>query len=197
MNNEDKVRNQVITSMNADEESAKILSEYLGYELGKDPIDPTSDIRVMFTDKTEDKSAGVIAVVPVEDLDENTDTIHIRKLYEKVLEIDKKFGINFRVSVIGFIGKKRLVFFPTVAGNRDTRLDLSPQTINIALYERNLNYLKNDNIKVTESPFGFGSEISVDEAAFRKELSSHFLSVVSLYRKKLSEWITASDLKKI
>lgn len=83
-----------------------------------------------------------------------------------------------------------------IGGNRDTRLDINPKTVNIDLYKRNLNYLKNDTIVVEESPFGFGAEIKIDDKAFRRELSSGFLTTVSLYRKKLSEWITASDLKK-
>lgn len=133
---------KLINSMLPDNESSKILSEFLGYSLGKDPIDPTSDIRVMFTNKTNDKSVGVIAIEPIRELDDSTDTVNIRKLYERVLEINKEFGINFRVSAIGFIGTKRLVFFPTIGGNRDTRLDLTPQTIGIDLYKRNLAYLK-------------------------------------------------------
>lgn len=187
---------QLINSMNADQESIKILGEYLGYESGKNPVDPKSDIRIYFTNKTEDKNSGVMAVVPVEDLTDESNTIFIRKLYEQVIDIkDNQLGIDFSVSVIGFIGKKRLVFFPTVGGNRDTRLDLTPETIDIDLYKRNFNYLKNDNILVEASPFGFGAEIKVDDKAFRRELSSGFLTMVSMYRKKLSEWITGSDLK--
>lgn len=71
---------QLINSMNADQESIKILGEYLGYESGKNPVDPESDIRIYFTNKTEDKNSGVMAVVPVEDLTDESNTIFIRKL---------------------------------------------------------------------------------------------------------------------
>ena len=138
-----------------------------------------------------------MAVLAMPDLNENSNTIQIRKLYEQVIDIkNNQLGSDFSVSVVGFIGKKRLVFFPMIGGNRDTRLDINPKTVNIDLYKRNLNYLKNDTIVVEESPFGFGAEIKIDDKAFRRELSSGFLTTVSLYRKKLSEWITASDLKK-
>lgn len=187
----------VLDSMMGDQESINVLADYLGYTVGKNPVNPDSDLRIYFTDKTEDKSTGVMAALALPDLDENSNTIQIRKLYEQVIDIkDNQLGSDFSVSVIGFIGKKRLVFFPMVGGNRDTRLDINPKTVDIDLYKRNLNYLKNDSIVVEESPFGFGAEIKIDDKAFRRELSSGFLTMVSLYRKKLSEWITASDLKK-
>ena len=187
----------ILTNMAGDEVSVDILGSYLGYTVGKNPINPDSNLRIYFTDKTEDKNTGVMAVVTMPDLDENSNTIQIRKLYEQVIDIkNNQLGSDFSVSVVGFIGKKRLVFFPIVGGNRDTRLDINPRTVDINLYKCNLNYLKNDGIVVEESPFGFGAEIKIDDKAFRRELSSGFLTMVSLYRKKLSEWITASDLKK-
>lgn len=187
----------VLDSMMGDQESINVLADYLGYTVGKNPVNPDSDLRIYFTDKTEDKNTGVMSVLALPDLDENSNTIQIRKLYEQVIDIkDNQLGSDFSVSVVGFIGKKRLVFFPMVGGNRDTRLDINPKTVDIDLYKRNLNYLKNDSIVVEESPFGFGAEIKIDDKAFRRELSSGFLTMVSLYRKKLSEWITASDLKK-
>lgn len=187
----------ILTNMAGDEVSVDILGSYLGYTVGKNPINPYSNLRIYFTDKTEDKNTGVMAVVAMRDLDENSNTIQIRKLYEQVIDIkNNQLGSDFSVSVVGFIGKKRLVFFPIVGGNRDTRLDINPRTVDINLYKCNLNYLKNDGIVVEESPFGFGAEIKIDDKAFRRELSSGFLTMVSLYRKKLSEWITASDLKK-
>ena len=187
----------ILTNMAGDEVSVDILGSYLVYTVGKNPINPDSNLRIYFTDKTADKNTGVMAVVAMPDLDENSNTIQIRKLYEQVIDIkNNQLGSDFSVSVVGFIGKKRLVFFPIVGGNRDTRLDINPRTVDINLYKCNLNYLKNDGIVVEESPFGFGAEIKIDDKAFRRELSSGFLTMVSLYRKKLSEWITASDLKK-
>lgn len=187
----------VLDSMMGDQESINVLADYLGYTIGKNPVNPDSNLRIYFTDKTEGKSTGVMAVLAMPDLNEDSNIIQIRKLYEQVIDIkNNQLGSDFSVSVVGFVGKKRLVFFPMVGGNRDTRLDINPQTVDIDLYKRNLNYLKNDSIVVEESPFGFGAEIKIDDKAFRRELSSGFLTMVSLYRKKLSEWITASDLKK-
>lgn len=194
----DKIQlKDVLDSMMGDQESINVLADYLGYTVGKNPVNPDSDLRIYFTDKTEDKNTGVMAIKALPDLDENSNTIQIRKLYEQVIDIkNNQLGSDFSASVVGFIGKKRLVFFPMVGGNRDTRLDINSKTVDIDLYKRNLNYLKNDSIVVEESPFGFGAEIKIDDKAFRRELSSGFLTMVSLYRKKLSEWITASDLKK-
>lgn len=188
---------ELIQSMKGDQESAKILAEYLGYEIGKNPVDPDGETRIFFTDKTGDMKSGVLAVLPVKDLSPQSSTVEVRKLYEQVLEIkNKKLSVDFTVPVIGFIGQKRLVFFKTVGGNRDTRLDLNPETIDKDLYIRNFSYLKNDSIVVETSPFGFGSEVKISDKAFERELSTSFLTMVSMYRKKLSEWITATDLKK-
>lgn len=187
---------QLINSMNADEYSAKILADYLDYTVGKNPINPESNLRIYFTDKTDNNDSGVIAVLPVEDLNEKSSTVEVRKLYEHVIDIkDNQLNLEFTVAAVGFIGKKRLVFFPILGGNRDTRLDLNPDTIDVDLYKRNFNYLRNENIYVESSPFGSGDQIKIDAKAFRRELSSNFLTMVSMYRKKLSEWITASDLK--
>lgn len=186
----------LIQSMEGDQESAKILSEYLGYEIGKNPVDPEGETRIFFTSGEGGSHVPVLAVLPITDLTFDSTTVDIRKLYEKVIEIkENKLSIDFAVPVIGFIGKKRLVFFKTVGGNRDTRLDLNSETIDKDLYIRNFSYLKNESISVETSPFGFGTEVKVDDAAFKRELSSNFLTMVSMYRKKLSEWITASDLK--
>lgn len=187
---------QLINSMQADETSAQILADYLGYTVGKNPIDPDSDIRIYFTDKTSNRDSGVMAVLPVKTLDDKSSTVDVRKLYGKVVDIkDNQLNLEFTVAVIGFIGKKRLVFFPASGGNRDTRLDLNPETVDIDLYQRNFSYLKNDSIHVETSSFGLGEEIKVDGHAFRRELSSSFLAMVSMYRKKLSEWITGTNLK--
>lgn len=186
----------LIQSMKGDQESAKILSEYLGYEIGKNPVDPDGNTRIFFTGGDNDPKTAVLAVLPLPELTTKSTTVDIRKLYEKVIKIkDSKLSVDFTVPIIGFIGKKRLVFFKTVGGNRDTRLDLNPETIDKDLYIRNFSYLKNDSIVVETSPFGFGTEVKVNDAAFRRELSSSFLTMVSMYRKKLSEWITATDLK--
>ena len=187
----------LLDSMMGDQESINILADYFGYSVGKNPVNPDSNLRIYFTDKTEDKNTGVMAVVATPDLTESSNTIQIRKLYEQVIDIkDNQLGSDFTVFAVAFIGKKRIVFFPIRGGNRDTRLDINPETIKIDLYRRNLHYLTNEGIVVEESPFGFGAEIKIDDKAFRRELSSGFLTMVSLYRKKLSEWITASDLKK-
>lgn len=195
-NNSDNTK-LLLDNLTGDQESINILADYLGYSVGKNPVNPDSDLRVYFTDKIDENDTGVMAVVALPDLDKNTNTMQIRKLYEQVIDIkNNQLGSDFSVSVVVFIGKQRLVFFPMVGGNRDTRLDIKPDTADIDLYKRNLNYLKNDSIVVEESPFGFGAEIKIDDKAFRRELSTGFLAMVSLYRKKLSEWITASDLKK-
>lgn len=186
----------MIESLQGDPTSISILADFLGYRVGENPIDPDNDWKMYFTDKADSNDHAVMAVLPETDLDNETKTPQIRKLYQKVIELKDTFGASFAAEVAAFIGKNRVVFFPINNGNRDTRLDLNPETIKKDLYLRDLSYLKNDNIKVTTDEFGFGTKIDVSQdKAFRQELTEQFLYVVEFYRKKLSELITGSKLK--
>lgn len=40
---------ELIQSMKGDQESAKILAEYLGYEIGKNPVDPDGETRLYWS----------------------------------------------------------------------------------------------------------------------------------------------------
>ncbi|WP_282676031.1 Eco57I restriction-modification methylase domain-containing protein [Lactococcus cremoris] len=179
----------------ADEESVKILADYLGYTVGMNPVTENSDWRILFTDKLPDHSKGVLAVLPVKELTEESTTVEVRRLYKQVLDLRDEFSTGFEVQIVGFVGNSRIIFFPYQNGNRDMRLDLNPETLEIPLYKDNLALLKNDAISVKEDEFGFGAEIQVDAKVFKQQLSTHFLSVVAYYRKKLSELITSSQLK--
>ena len=179
----------------ADEESVKILADYLGYTVGMNPVTENSDWRILFTDKLPDHSKGVLAVLPVKELTEESTTVEVRRLYKQVLDLRDEFSTGFEVQIVGFVGNSRIIFFPYQNGNRDMRLDLNPETLEIPLYKDNLALLKNDAISVKEDEFGFGAEIQVDAKVFKQQLSTYFLSVVAYYRKKLSELITSSQLK--
>ena len=186
----------MIESLQGDPTSISILADFLGYRVGENQIAPDNDWKMYFTDKADSNDHAVMAVLPETDLDNETKTPQIRKLYQKVIELKDTFGASFAAEVAAFIGKNRVVFFPINNGNRDTRLDLNPETIKKDLYLRDLSYLKNDNIKVTTDEFGFGTKIDVSQdKAFRQELTEQFLYVVEFYRKKLSELITGSKLK--
>lgn len=179
----------------ADEESVKFLADYLGYTVGMNPVTENSDWRILFTDKLPDHSKGVLAVLPVKELTEESTTVEVRRLYKQVLDLRAEFSTGFEVQIVGFVGNNRIVFFPYQNGNRDMRLDLNTETLEIPLYKDNLTLLKNDAISVKEDNFGFGVEIQVDAKVFKQQMSTHFLSVVAYYRKKLSELITSSQLK--
>ena len=184
----------MLNSMEGNEESVRILGEYLGYKVGKNPVDPTGEWKIYFSSKTESTSVGVIAAKPQEDLTNESSTLFVRRLYQQqVLELKNHLG-TFSVSVVAFVGVKRIVFFQMFGGNRDRRLDINLETIGKELYAGNLNYLKDEHVKLIEDEFGFGEfEIKMDfERIFRQELTNHFLEVVSLYRKKLSELITGA-----
>lgn len=179
----------------ADEESVKILADYLGYTVGMNPVTENSDWWILFTDKLPDHSKGVLAVLPVKELTEESTTVEVRRLYKQVLDLRAEFSTGFEVQIVGFVGNNRIVFFPYQNGNRDMRLDLNTETLEIPLYKDNLALLKNDAISVKEDDFGFGVELQVDAKVFKQQLSTHFLSVVAYYRKKLSELITSSQVK--
>lgn len=187
----------MLDSMKADETSINILGDFLGYDVGKSPIDPESEWHVLFSRKVASHDVGVIAAKPQSDLNNDSDTIFVRKLFQQVVNLKEEWGGSFNVSVVAFVGNRRIVFFQFNKGNRDKRLDINGETIQKSLYLENLSYLKDSHIKVEADEFGFGDfEIDVDvKKVFRQELTDHFLQVAAFYRKKLSELITGSDLK--
>lgn len=187
----------LLKSMLADETSIHVLSDYLGYSIGKNPINESSDWLILFTDKLPSNEKGVIAAKTVSEVNKNSTTSEIRGLYKHVLELRTELSTDFDVQIVAFIGINRIVFFPLQNGNRDTRLDINEETSDKTLYIQNLNFLKNENITVIEDEFGFGDyEIRVPIDVFKQSLSTHFLTVIAYYRKKLSELITSTSLKK-
>ncbi|MDK6729048.1 MULTISPECIES: Eco57I restriction-modification methylase domain-containing protein [Aerococcus] len=188
--------NNFINKLRPNESSIKRLAEVLEYEVGNNPINDSSPWKILFTNKLPDYSKGVIAVKTEEDLTEDSKTVDIRRLYKQVEELKIEFSSSFQVEIVAFIGHKRIVFFPYYNGNRDTRLDLNPDTVQIPLYRKNFSLLANENVVIEEDEFGFGAQINLHiQEIFKKELSNHFRYTTNFYRKKLSELITATSLK--
>lgn len=186
-----------ISSLQGDEASITAIATYLQYSVGKNPVDPTSDWRILFSDKTPDHGKGVIALRCEPDLTLQSKTIDVRRLYKKVEELKQALTTSFDVLVVGFVGVGRVVFFPFMNGNRDMRLDLNEDTITKQMYATNFQLMGNANLSVTEDEFGFGDyKLSLDiQKIFKRELTSTFLLMVKFYRKKLSELITSTSLK--
>ncbi|RSI86215.1 Eco57I restriction-modification methylase domain-containing protein [Streptococcus mitis] len=186
---------ELIENLKNDIQSFELVATYLGYSLGENPIENSGEWKILFTDKLEDKSRGVMAIKFQEDLNSSSKTIEVRRLYKQVEKLRDSYTVDFDTQLVGFIGENRIVIFPTHSGNRDVRLDINLETAEKSFYISNFNLLKNENIQIEEDDFGFGEDIRIPEGAFTQQLSSHFLVVVSYYRKKLSELITASPLK--
>lgn len=186
---------ELIENLKNDEQSFDFVANYLGYYLGENPIENSGEWRILFTDKIEDNSKGVMAIKLQEDLNSSSKTIEIRRLYKQVEKLRDTYTVDFDTQLVGFIGENRLVIFPTHSGNRDVRLDINLETAKKSFYISNFNLLKNESIQIEEDDFGFGENIKIPDGAFTQQLSTHFLVVVSYYRKKLSELITASPLK--
>ena len=186
---------ELIENLKNDEQSFDFVANYLGYYLGENPIENSGEWRILFTDKIEDNSKGVMAIKLQEDLNSSSKTIEVRRLYKQVEKLRDTYTVDFDTQLVGFIGENRLVIFPTHSGNRDVRLDINLETAKKSFYISNFNLLKNESIQIEEDDFGFGENIKIPDGAFTQQLSTHFLVVVSYYRKKLSELITASPLK--
>ena len=186
---------ELIDNLKNDIQSFELVATYLGYSLGENPIENSGEWKILFTDKLEDKSRGVMAIKFQEDLNSSSKTIEVRRLYKQVEKLRDSYTVDFDTQLVGFIGENRIVIFPTHSGNRDVRLDINLETAEKSFYISNFNLLKNENIQIEEDDFGFGEDIRIPEGVFTQQLSSHFLVVVSYYRKKLSELITASPLK--
>lgn len=178
-------------------DSINSIAKYLDYTVGENPIKEDSQWKTFFTNKTDDLSKGVIAIKPVEDLGEASTTMEIRRLYKDVEQLKFDFSLSFDVQIVAFLGDKRLILFPYLNGNRDTRLDINTKTAKIPLYQDNFNLLKNDSLVIEEDEFGFGEDkIALNlQEIFKRELTSHFRQTTNFYRKKLSELITATELK--
>lgn len=187
----------LISSLQGDEASITAIATYLQYSVGKNPVDPTSDWRILFSDKAPDHGKGVIALRCEPNLTLQSKTIDVRRLYKKVEELKLALTTSFDVLVVGFVGVGRVVFFPFMNGNRDMRLDLNEDTITKRMYATNFQLMGNANLAVTEDEFGFGNyKLSLDiQKIFKRELTSTFLLMVKFYRKKLSELITSTSLK--
>lgn len=186
---------ELIENLKNDIQSFELVANYLGYILGENPIENSGEWKILFSDKLEDNSKGVMAIKLQEDLNSSSKTIEVRRLYKQVEKLRDSYTVDFDTQLVGFIGENRIVIFPTHSGNRDVRLDINLETAEKSFYISNFNLLKNENIQIEEDAFGFGENIKIPDGVFTQQLSSHFLMVVSYYRKKLSELITASPLK--
>lgn len=186
----------MVDQLQGNSASVQVLADHLGYQVGKNPMDDHSQWQMLFTDKVNSRDHAVMAVLPKPELDEETPTVKIRKLFQEVLDLQNNTSPLFGIEIVAFVGVHRVVFFPYNDGNRDTRLDINQATSGMELYIQNINALTNDSIQIGENEFGLGVDINIDtKQAFRKQLDSFFRDVVSLYRKKLSEVITGSTVK--
>ena len=72
--------NDVLRTLKADNQSIELIAEYLGYQVGLNPVNADGDWRIYFSPRVEGKEAGVMAIRPVEELSPSTSTMEIRKL---------------------------------------------------------------------------------------------------------------------
>lgn len=149
--------NQLIENLKPNNESIEYVAKYLDYSVGENPVTEDSPWKVLFTEKIEDYSKGVIAIKAVDDLTIDSSTPEIRRLYKELEELKDDFSLSFDVQIVAFMGHQRIVFFPYLNGNRDTRLDLNIENSDITLYNHSFNLMKNENISVEEDIFGFGN----------------------------------------
>ena len=186
----------VLNKFMPDDNSISLLADYLGYEVGKNPLDPDGEWKILFSKRVANKNNGVIAIKPEKELNEDTSTMEVRKLSQAALEFSNTLGSSFYVNIIAFIGEKRVVFFKKGEANRDIRLDLNPDNVDKTLYINNLNQLKDENILIEEDIFGLNGgqvTIRISDDVFKRELTTHFLTMINYYRKKMSELITGSS----
>lgn len=187
----------LVRSLRGDDASIDILADFLGYDVGKNPVVPDSSWSILFSRQVPEKDTGVIALLPTPNLNADTKTIEIRRLFTQVQALRDEMGVSFTVSIAGFVGDKRVVFFQYANGNRDIRLDINEETVIGDMYASNFELLKDRNVEVKESPFGIGTHtFSMDLVTiFKRRLTEHFLEMIKFYRKKLSELITESSIK--
>ena len=66
---------ELIDNLKNDIQSFELVATYLGYSLGENPIENSGEWKILFTDKLEDKSRGVMAIKFQEDLNSSSKTI--------------------------------------------------------------------------------------------------------------------------
>jgi len=187
---------KLISELKADELSVQYIADYLGYDVGSNPVDPDGPFKMLFTDKIPDKSLAVLALKSVPELTLQTNTPEIRKLYQQVKDLEIELGASFDTELVGFVGHQRLIIFRLKNGNRDERLDINSDTAKKPLYQDNFHQIKNTAITAEEDDFFGQYEIRGLENIFKRELTTHFLQMVALYRKTLSELLVSHQVYK-
>ena len=141
---------ELIENLKREGKSFDLVANYLGYILGENPIENSGEWKILFSDKLEDNSKGVMAIKLQEDLNSSSKTIEVRRLYKQVEKLRDSYTVDFDTQLVGFIGENRIVIFPTHSGNRDVRLDINLETAEKSFYISNFNLLKTKNIQIEE-----------------------------------------------
>ncbi|NOU68343.1 hypothetical protein GC096_30410 [Paenibacillus sp. LMG 31461] len=177
-----------------EEELLKEVASFLGYELRKNPINPESNWRML--GHSDFEGSHVIAIRYIETLTAESTVNDLRKLFEDVETYSKEYGASEAVTLLGFVGRKRIVWFRAMGGNRDERLDISEMSIQrVSLYaELFINTLSYGKAKIEPDEFGFGFRMTGIERLFTRELGSRFHYIVGLYRRRMAEIIVRDKM---
>lgn len=180
------------------DEKITLLATYLGYEVARNPVNPSSPWKMLVHEEFDPGEQAVIAVIADDELNIETKIQDIRKRHEHVKKLRNELGTTYSVPIAVFIGEARMVLFRIDGGNRDERLDLSQDSVSrVSLYATYfVERLKKEYIRLKEDEFGFGYLVQGLEDLFTRELSTRFNHMIELYRKKFAEIIVADhDLR--
>lgn len=115
----------VLKTLKSDNHSIELIAEYLGYQVGLNPVNADGDWRIYFSPRVEGKEAGVMAIRPVKELSPTTSTMEIRKLYQQVTDLTESFGGSFAVSARSWVSNVWLFSRPQQGtGTHDWTLTL-------------------------------------------------------------------------
>ena len=179
------------------DELLAILADYLHYEIAFNPINPSSEWKMLVHNDFDPGEQAVMAVLVDTDLNETTPVHEIRKRHDQVVKLSHELGSAYNVPLAAFLGHGRIVLYRIGVGNRDERLDLTEESVTkVSLYATQFNErLKKENIRLKEDEFGFGYDIVGLEELFKRTLSKRFEYMIELYRKKITESIVGSDIR--
>lgn len=163
------------------------IAEFLQLDLIFNPVNPSSDWMLLSHPKMDNDVQALMALKYEENLDAETSVSVVRKLYDQVTHENEEFG-QYNVDLFAFVGVGRIVIFRSLTGNRDERLDISLDSVSrVSLYADAFLSLHKDKIQLQRDEFGFGDQVTGLDNLFRRELSSIFNNMVSIYRKKIAQ----------
>ncbi|MFB8426313.1 Eco57I restriction-modification methylase domain-containing protein [Priestia megaterium] len=190
-----RVESLLISLSTSDQERIKTVSDFLGYSLIRNPVNPDSPWLMFEHPNFDMNDQAVVAAIADNELNSETTIRELRQRFLLVQDLQREISASYRIEICMFVGMQRIVLFKALSDNRDDRLDLSLDSISrVGIYAKYfIEKLSAEHIEIEEDALGLGFEVKGLDRLFERELSTRFNYVVQLYRKKIAEAIVSKE----